>query len=906
VICDTSLGRSRQYAEHIVNTVREPLIALDQDLRVVSASRSFYEVFKVDSAETVGRCIYDLGNKQWDIPGLRELLETILPEKTSFGDYEVEHDFAAIGRRVMLLNARRIEQEPGRERIILLAIEDITRRKDIENGLEKTRKELAGIKKSADEACEFAESVINTVREPLICLDQDLRVVTVSRSFYDFFLVKPEETVGQLIYDLGNKQWDIPGLRELLETILPEKTSFDDYEVEHDFVTIGHRIMLLNARRIEQLWGKARIILLAFEDITERRHLEELLEESEMRYRRIFETASDGIVLLEKSQGHIVHANQAVEKLLGYTEADYLGKKLDDIGVPLDLSDFPSIMADLDRSGILNYEDVMVKTRDGRDIAADIYMVDRAKLAQCNIRDVSERQQAKQILEEERKFIANALNTLSDIFFVVDPEGKFIRWNKTMNAVTGYSDPEIILLQAGDCFANIDAGRVAAALAAAAREGSAIFQARLSTKDGSEIPYEFNAALLCDARDWPIGISSVGRDISEREKLEGQLRQAQKMEAVGTLAGGIAHDFNNILSVIMGYGGMVMESLPADSPARKDMRQVLTAADRAENLTKRLLIFTRKEPVEVKLLDINGLVRDLRKMLDRMISESIEFHLDLADQPLTVLADAGMIEQVLMNLVTNARDAMPAGGRLAIATSLIIVDDADVAADEDARPGRYARITVSDTGHGMDAETRARIFEPFFTTKGVAEGTGLGLAISYGIIKQHDGYIKVYSEPGQGTEFHIYLPVSETAPVPGRETTVSAPVRGGNETILVAEDDAALRELSGRVLESFGYKVIPAVDGEDALTKFKENRDRIGLLLLDMVMPKKNGKEVAEAIMEISPGTKVLFSSGYTMDIITHQELEEAGFEFIHKPYQAKELARKVRQTLDRWEEEKN
>ncbi|MDT8334838.1 MAG: ATP-binding protein, partial [Desulfurivibrionaceae bacterium] len=541
-----------------------------------------------------------------------------------------------------------------------------------------------------------------------------------------------------------------------------------------------------------------------------------------------------------------------------------------------------------------------VKSRDGQDVAADIYMVDRAKLAQCNIRDVSERKRAEKILEEERKFIANALNTLSDIFFVVDPEGKFIRWNKTMNAVTGYSDQEIVVLQVGDCFANSDAARVAAALATAAGEGSAIFQARLSTKDGSEIPYEFNAALLSDARDRTIGISSVGRDISEREKLGGQLRQAQKMEAVGTLAGGIAHDFNNILSVIMGYGGMVMETLATDSPAREDMQKVLTAADRAANLTRRLLVFTRKESVEVKLLDLNELIRDLRKMLDRIISESIEFHLDLVDQPMTVLADAGMIEQVLMNLVTNARDALPAGGRLAIATSLAIVDEADVAADEDARPGRYARITVSDTGHGMDADTRARIFEPFFTTKGVGEGTGLGLAISHGIIQQHNGYIKVYSEPEQGTEFHIYLPVSETAPPPGRETTACAPVRGGNETVLVAEDDATLRELSSRVLESFGYKVIPAVDGEDALTKFKENKDRINLLLLDMVMPKKNGKEVAAAIMKISPGIKILFASGYTMDITTHQELEAAGFEFIHKPYQAKELAQKVRQALDR------
>ncbi len=270
-----SVDESLELAESIINTVREPLIVLDHDLRVVSANRSFYESFKVNPQDTVGQLVYDLGNKQWDIPKLRELLETILPEKTSFDNYEVEHDFATIGRSTMLLNARQIQRVWGKERIILLAIEDITERKKIEAGLEKTRKELAIIKKTADEASEFAESIINTVREPLISLDQNLRVVTVSRSFYEFFKVTPEDTVGQLVYDLGNKQWDIPKLRELLETILPQKTSFDNYEVEHDFATIGRCTMLLNARQIERAMGTERIILLAIEDITARKRAEE-------------------------------------------------------------------------------------------------------------------------------------------------------------------------------------------------------------------------------------------------------------------------------------------------------------------------------------------------------------------------------------------------------------------------------------------------------------------------------------------------------------------------------------------------------------------------------------------------------------------------------------------------------
>jgi two-component system cell cycle sensor histidine kinase PleC len=269
-----------EYSESIINTVREPLIVLDQDLRVVTASRSFYEVFKVKPEETVGQLIYDLGNKQWDIPKLRELLETILPQQATFDNYEVEHDFSTIGRRIMLLNARQIQRVLGKERIILLAIEDITKRREIENGLEKTRKELEIIKTSEDEAREYAESLINTVREPLIALDQDFRVVSVSRSFYEVFKVKPEETVGQLIFDLGNKQWDIPKLRELLETILPQKATFDNYEVEHNFATIGRRIMLLNARQIHRVLGKERVILLAIEDITTRREIETGLEKA--------------------------------------------------------------------------------------------------------------------------------------------------------------------------------------------------------------------------------------------------------------------------------------------------------------------------------------------------------------------------------------------------------------------------------------------------------------------------------------------------------------------------------------------------------------------------------------------------------------------------------------------------
>src|SRR3990170_798321 len=281
------------YFKNIFNTVPEGILILDENMRVLSANRSFLNIFKVDIADTIGSLLYDLGNGQWNIPELRVLLEDILPKNDIVDDYEIEHNFESIGQKTMLLNACKIREKKNDLPIILLAIEDITERKEIEAGLEKARKELEVTKISEDEAREYAESIINTVREPLIALDQDLRVVTASRSFYEVFKVTPKETVGQLIYDLGNKQWNIPKLRELLEDILPQKTTFDNYEVEHDFSTIGRRIMLLNARQIQRGLGKERIILLAIEDITERKEIEAGLEKTRKELVIIKKTADE-------------------------------------------------------------------------------------------------------------------------------------------------------------------------------------------------------------------------------------------------------------------------------------------------------------------------------------------------------------------------------------------------------------------------------------------------------------------------------------------------------------------------------------------------------------------------------------------------------------------------------------
>ncbi len=411
-----------EFAENIINTVREPLIVLDQVLRVIKASRSFYDFFKVTSKETTGTLIYDLGDQQWNIPKLRELLETILPEETTFDDYEVEHDFSTIGKRTMLLNARQIQRGSGKERIILLAIEDITERKKIEAGLEKTRKELVAIKKSADDVSEFAENIINTVREPLLALDQNLRVVKASRAFYDFFKVTADETIGTLIYDLGDQQWNIPLLRELLETILPEKTTFDDYVVEHDFSTIGKRIMLLNARQIKRALGKKKIILLAFEDITKRKFAEEALIVSEIRYRRLFESAKDGILILDAVTGKIIDVNPYLNELLGYAREKFIDKEVWEFGFFNDAAASKEKFLELQQKEYVRYEDLPLKTVDGRmidvEFVSNIYLENGSKIIQCNIRDITERKRAMLIIQKQNIQLQK-LNATKDKYFSI-------------------------------------------------------------------------------------------------------------------------------------------------------------------------------------------------------------------------------------------------------------------------------------------------------------------------------------------------------------------------------------------------------------------------------------------------------------------------------------------------------
>ena len=529
--------------------------------------------------------------------------------------------------------------------------------------------------------------------------------------------------------------------------------------------------------RLSRLVPAIRRALAEAEDRRARRRAEEARRASEAKYRQLFESSKDGLLIIERDTEQILDVNPAFLELVGYTRDEVVGSTVTDVGLA------------------------------GQDPACE-----------AAFREVVSRD-----------------------------EGHF---------------PDLQLT---------------------GREGRRL-----------DVDMISNAYFVGDQRVVQCSV----RDISERRRLENQLRVSQKLEAVGQLAGGIAHDFNNLLVVINSYTDMAIETLREGDPMRADLQQVAEAGARAAGLTRQLLAFGRRQFLQPKVLSLNTVVSGIEQMLRRLIGEDIELRIKLSPDAGNVRADPAQVEQVLMNLVLNARDAMPQGGRLVVETADVELDELYAKTHADVKPGSFVLLAVSDTGSGMDQKILGRIFEPFFTTKGPGKGTGRGLATVYGIVKQSGGYINVKSEVGRGSTFQVYLPRDASKPTVLEAERRPAPA-GGSETILVVEDDDGIRRLIHRMLEPAGYKVVSAGTGQELLRICQQWPGPVDLLLTDVVMPTMSGSAVAARVSELRPSAKILFMSGYMDEAIGHHGVPETGINFIHKPFSAEGLLRRVREALD-------
>jgi PAS domain S-box-containing protein len=509
-----------------------------------------------------------------------------------------------------------------------------------------------------------------------------------------------------------------------------------------------------------------------------------------------------------------------------------------------------------------------------------------------------ERTRAEESLARAQATYRSLVEDSSFGIFQSTPDGRLLAVNPALVSILGYaSEAELLHTNlARDVY--VDPGQRPRLVEAVLKSGTLTAESQWRRKDGKTITVRLTGRVVRDAQGRVEYFNAIVEDITERQLLEAQLRQAQKMESVGRLAGGVAHDFNNVLTAIFGYADLVLEALPPDSPARQDLEEIRKAAERAAALTRQLLAFSRRQVLTPVVVSVNELVEDIDKMLQRLISADIELRLALAHDAGNCRADTGQLQQVLMNLVVNARDAMPTGGKLLIETSNTELTEQYTELHQAVVPGSYVMLAVSDTGIGMDAETKARIFEPFFTTKEKGRGTGLGLSTVYGIVKQSEGYVWVYSEPGRGTTFKLYFPrVAEPAaalPRPREMATLS-----GTETILLAEDDEMLRPLAKGLLDKLGYTVLEAENADQALGVAGAHAGPIHLLVSDVVMPGASGRELARRLAETRPATRVLYVSGYTDDAIVHHGMLEPGLHFLQKPFTPAALARKVREVLD-------
>jgi PAS domain S-box-containing protein len=654
--------------------------------------------------------------------------------------------------------------------------------------------------------------------------------------------------------------------------------------------------LYLSALPIKGLDGRPQEVLVMMQDLSDL----ETLRESEERYRVITQAASDGIVTIGED-GIIVFANAAAERIFGHPASEMIGQPLTRL--------MPPALAGRHHTGFTRYLETGEKRMSwdgvqvpaihasGRELTIEVSFGEFGsggrRLFTGVIRDITDRRRAEIELKRAQERLRMVVSNSPIVLFATDRDGLFTLSEGRGLATLGLAPGEVVGRSAFDLYP--DASQIAANLrrALAGEEFSAVVEVGALAFDTCYTPLRDEAGAV-------VGMIGVATDVTERRRLESQLLQSQKMEAVGRLAGGIAHDFNNLLTTVLGYSTLLLQSAGTDHPPDKRIVEIKRAAERAAGLTRQLLAFSRKQVIEPRISDMNQVVAEMEEMLRRLIGEDIEFVFTHSVPPALVRADPGQLEQMLMNLVVNARDAMPRGGRLDVEIAVRVLEGALAVGAETVPSGTYVVLTVRDTGSGMDRETLARVFEPFFTNKERGKGTGLGLAMVHGIVQQNGGQVFVQSVLGNGTTFEIYLPRTEGEPDGAEEKPASAPRAAGAETLLLVEDEAPVRALVLELLASQGYTVLEAAHGEQALAVASRHAGPIHLLVTDVVMPGMSGGELASRFVRLRPGVRVLYISGYSDDAIVRCGVSQADTAFLQKPFSYESFIAKVREVLDR------
>ncbi len=651
------------------------------------------------------------------------------------------------------------------------------------------------------------------------------------------------------------------------------------------------------------------------QEINERKEIEKSLQISEENFRTIFEFAPDGYYIHDL-QGVMLDGNRAVEIMTGYNREELKGTNIITSGL-ISQEDLDKLTENilLNAQGIApGTQEYTLNKKNGTKVAIEAHAVPIRLKNQTVvfgiIRDITQKKVAEQQLREsEEKFRAIGSSAL-DAVILMDDKGLCIYWNHAAETMFGFTADEMMgreihqLIMPKKYSERYQDGFHHFVGSGTGNAIGKVVELTAVKRDGTEFPIEI-ALSSFRSRDH-FYASAIIRDITERKKAEAeairltnQLQQTTKMEAVGRLAGGIAHDFNNLLTGILGNIALAQMDIAADHPMHKTLEETRRAAESAASLTRQLLAFSRRQIIETKILNLNQLVRDMHAMLLRLIGERIQF-MFIPTEPLwNIKADSSQIEQILINLVVNARDAMPEGGRLTLRTHQVNIDFPPQDAKNNLQPGSYVLLEVSDTGSGIDPAIQQRIYEPFFTTKPQGKGTGLGLATIYGAVKQHNGHIDVQSELDKGTTFTIYLPASQEPVAEKKHREQFSDLIGGSESLMFVEDDPIVRNLTMRILNKLGYQVTYASSGEEALQLIAGMKEPIDLLITDVVMPGINGRELADRLLAENPSLKVLFTSGYTEDMIVRHGVREKELNFIGKPYSPQAIAAKIREILD-------